>query len=218
MAIDELLDEHEQGERVRGWLRQNGAGLIGGIALGLAAIAGWQWWGKHQAGQHMQANAAFQAVGKAVQSGQADRAVVLAKPLAGNDPYGALAAMVVAKAEVNAGHADKALQALTSAGRSDALLDAVVAERRARLLLDAGKPADALTLLKALPGVNDNASAQELIGDTEQAQRQPAAAQAAYQRALALTDEGDPLRRLLELKLVAAGGQTPATAPVAATP
>ena len=27
MAIDDLLDEHEQGERVRTWLRQNGAWL-----------------------------------------------------------------------------------------------------------------------------------------------------------------------------------------------
>lgn len=44
MAIDELLDEHEQSERVLQWLRNNGAGLIGGIALGLAAIGGWKWW------------------------------------------------------------------------------------------------------------------------------------------------------------------------------
>ncbi|MDX1550349.1 MAG: tetratricopeptide repeat protein, partial [Lysobacter spongiicola] len=44
MAIDDLLDEHEQSERVLEWLRNNGAGLIGGIVLGLAAIGGWKWW------------------------------------------------------------------------------------------------------------------------------------------------------------------------------
>ena len=51
MAIDDLLDEHEQSERVRGWLRQNGAGLIGGVASGLGLIGGWQWWQQHQAAQ-----------------------------------------------------------------------------------------------------------------------------------------------------------------------
>ena len=38
------IDEYEQSERVRGWLRQNGSSLITGIALGLACVFGWQWW------------------------------------------------------------------------------------------------------------------------------------------------------------------------------
>ena len=33
MAIDDLLDEHEQSERVRAWLRNNAAGLIGGVKV-----------------------------------------------------------------------------------------------------------------------------------------------------------------------------------------
>ena len=52
MAIDELLDEHEQGERVRAWLRENALGIIGGIALGLGLIYGWQWWQRQQEGLH----------------------------------------------------------------------------------------------------------------------------------------------------------------------
>ena len=36
MAIDDLLNEHEQSERVRGWIRSNAIGLIGGVGLGLA--------------------------------------------------------------------------------------------------------------------------------------------------------------------------------------
>src|SRR3546814_7567995 len=49
MAIDDLLDEHEQSERVLAWLRSNGAGIIGGVILGLALIIGWKWWGSRQA-------------------------------------------------------------------------------------------------------------------------------------------------------------------------
>ena len=51
MAIDELLDEHEQSERVRRWVRENGLGLIGGVVLGLALVGGWKWWQSHQQGQ-----------------------------------------------------------------------------------------------------------------------------------------------------------------------
>ncbi len=40
MALDDLLDEHEQSERVRDWLRQNALGMITGVALGLGAIVG----------------------------------------------------------------------------------------------------------------------------------------------------------------------------------
>ena len=43
MAIDQL-DEYEQGEQVRSWLRENGSSLLTGIILGLALILGWQWW------------------------------------------------------------------------------------------------------------------------------------------------------------------------------
>src|SRR3546814_13151886 len=62
MAIDDLLDEHEQSERVLAWLRSNGAGLIGGVILGLALIIGWQWWGSRQDSDDMQAGNDYQAV------------------------------------------------------------------------------------------------------------------------------------------------------------
>ena len=64
MAIDDLLDEHEQGERVRSWLRNNALGILGGLALGIAAIYGWQWWGKHQAQQQYQAHSTYAAAVK----------------------------------------------------------------------------------------------------------------------------------------------------------
>src|SRR3546814_14513738 len=62
MAIDDLLDEHEQSERVLAWLRSNGAGLIGGVILGLALIIGWQWWGSRQASADMQEGNDYQAM------------------------------------------------------------------------------------------------------------------------------------------------------------
>ena len=74
MAIDDLLDEHEQGERVRSWLRDNGAGIIGGIVLGLGLIWGWQWWQQQRTGRTMQAGNDFQAAVSALDQGTMDKA------------------------------------------------------------------------------------------------------------------------------------------------
>ena len=59
MAIDDLLNEHEQSERVRSWLQKNALGLIGGVALGLGLIAGWQWWQKRQHDDRVGASALY---------------------------------------------------------------------------------------------------------------------------------------------------------------
>ena len=59
MAIDDLLDEHEQSERVRNWVRNNAIGVIGGIALGLGVIVGFQWWQGQRLHARMGANAEY---------------------------------------------------------------------------------------------------------------------------------------------------------------
>ena len=61
MAIDDLLNEHEQSERVRSWIRNNALGLVGGVALGLGAIVGWQWWQGKQVQGQMDANVRYTA-------------------------------------------------------------------------------------------------------------------------------------------------------------
>ena len=40
MAIDELLNEHEQSEQVRNWLRGNAVGLIGGVMNMAGSVGG----------------------------------------------------------------------------------------------------------------------------------------------------------------------------------
>jgi predicted negative regulator of RcsB-dependent stress response len=199
MAIDELLDEHEQSERVREWLRRNSGALIGGIALGLAAIGGWKWWESHQAQQKLQQADAYQAAVDATKAGD-KQASTKVKGLKGT--YAVLAALDLAKSQVEAGQVDAAMATLRSIKTSDAALAEVVNERLARLLIGTKKADEALKLVGAL----DTPSALEVRGDAHLALGQADKAREAYDQALTKLAVGSPQRGLLELKLSEVGG------------
>jgi predicted negative regulator of RcsB-dependent stress response len=204
MAIDDLLDEHEQSERVRSWLRQNGAGLIGGVVLGLAAIAGWQWWQQQQQVAHEAAGQRFQAALKAIETNDLKQAQPAVAALDKDGAaYATLAGLQLAKAQVDAGQRDAAIATLRAIKSDDAALSEVVQSRLARLLTDAGKPTEALKVLGDKPQA---AAALEARADAFTALGKPEDARAAYAQALAKLDVGAPQRRLVELKLTEVGG------------
>ena len=189
MAIDDLLDEHEQGERVRTWLRQNGAGIIGGVLLALALIMGWKWWQNEQVSKLAQANSRYDAVSRSLQSRNLDEA---AKEVA---------ALELAKAQVEAGKNDdaiKTLRGLKVEGEFKMLID----QRIARLLIETGKPAEAQALL----GNADDSAGLEIRADALVAQDKREQARELYAQSLAKLDVAAPQRRLLEIKLMDAGG------------
>ncbi|MBT2746687.1 MULTISPECIES: tetratricopeptide repeat protein [unclassified Lysobacter] len=200
MAIDDLLDEHEQSERVLSWLRANGAGLIGGIALGLAAIGGWKWWGNHQLEEHGKAAAQFQAATDAVDAkDKAAAAKVKALP---DGMYRTLASLDLAKSQVETDQRDAAIATLQGIKTDDAAIAEIVNQRVARLLIDAKKPADAVKLLDK----STSPMAMEVRGDAQLALGKADLARNDYTAALGKLDEASPRRRLLELKLTEAGG------------
>lgn len=202
MAIDDLLDEHEQSERVRNWLQRNGIGLIGGFALGLGLIAGWQWWQKRTENRYLQAGETFQSVARNLQTKNLKQAQAEAAKLQGG-AYAALAALDMAKAQLDAGQRDAAIATLrAAAGTDDPGLSAVIAQRLARLLIDAGKGEEALKLI----GDATDAASLEANGDAQLALGRREQARAAYSKALTKLDVAAPNRRLLELKLSEAGG------------
>ncbi|MEH6414484.1 YfgM family protein [Pseudomonas sp. CGJS7] len=200
MAIDDLLDEHEQSERVLSWLRANGAGLIGGIALGLAAIGGWKWWGNHQLEQHGKAASEFQAAVDAV--GAKDKAAAAKVKALPAGMYQTLAALELAKSQVESDQRDAAIATLQGIKTDDAAMADIVNQRLARLLIDAKKPADAVKLLAK----SVSPLAIEVRGDAQFALGKADLARTEYSAALGKLDEASPRRRLLELKLTEAGG------------
>lgn len=207
MAIDDLLDEHEQGERVRSWLRKNGAGLIGGVVVGLGLILGMQWWQKQQLGHAAEAGRRYDAVVKGVEAGKLDDAAKAMQELSTAKAAGIyvdLAALDLAKAKVTAGKNDEAIKTLRNI-QADGALKRVVDQRLAKLLIDGNQGAEAD---KLLAGYDDGISL-EIRGDAAQAQGQRDAARDLYTKALAQVAVGAPQRALLEVKLTDAGGTVP---------
>lgn len=209
MAIDELLNEHEQSEQVRNWLRSNALGLIGGVGLGLAVIAGWQWWQGQRLQSGMQANANYAQASEAFADGKIPQdkgQAVIASLDKGNPTLGTLAALQLAKAQVDAGKRDDAIATLRRQDNAKAAdLRPVVRERLARLLIDAGKAREALPLLDD----ERDAAMLDARGDAQFALGDKAKAQEAYRKALALVDVGNPQHRLITMKLIEAGGTPP---------
>ncbi|MFS8137469.1 MAG: YfgM family protein [Thermomonas sp.] len=210
MAIDDLLDEHEQSERIRSWLRTNAFGLFGGIALGLGAIAGFQWWQGQQQQGRMAVNSRYSDAVTQFSSGvlpaEKGRKEIDVINKA-NPTLGALAALQLAKAQVDAGKTDDAIATLRSLSGLDPDMGAVVRQRLARLLVDAGKAKEAIALLDD----ERNPTMLDVKGDALMALGDRANARLSYQKALGLVDVGDPQHRLLNLKLIEAGGKPPHT-------
>ena len=204
MAIDDLLDEHEQSERVLEWLRTNGAGLIGGIVLGLAAIGGWKWWQQHDLQQDLAAADSYHAAVSAIEANDEQAAGKVAALEDG--VFANLSAMELAAAQVDAGEIDKAIVTLRAIKPGNPAVADVVNQRLARLLI-ATDQADA-----ALASLADAStpSALEVRGDAQQALGRTEQAREDYAQALAALDVAAPQRQLLELKLMEVGG-TPTT-------
>jgi predicted negative regulator of RcsB-dependent stress response len=201
MAIDDLPDEHEQGELVRDWLRRNGAAMVVGIVLGLGAIFGWRWWQQHQLEQGAEAGNRYQATVQAIEAGDLDAAAQQAGTL-GGELYPVLVSLHLAKAQHDAGRRDEAIATLQGASTRDPALARVVQLRLARLLLDADRAQEVLDLV----GDATHAGAHEVRGDAFAALGRNEEAREAYRQALVLIDAGSPQRGLVELKLSAVGG------------
>ena len=209
MAIDDLLDEHEQSERVRTWLRKNGLSILGGVVLAVGAIAGWKWWQGEHGNKLAQANLEYQKVLQGIAAGKLDEAAASVKTLeAGpSNIYSELAALQLAKAQVDAGRNDDALATLRAL-KLEGDMQTVVNQRIARLLVAGGKADEAIALL----GQATDSSSLEIHGDALMAQDKRDAAREQYQKALKTLDVAAPQRRLLETKVIDAGGSVAAVA------
>lgn len=214
----ELMDEHEQGERVRAWIRENGASVISGIAIGVAAIIGWQWWGQSQAGHRADAAAQYSALQDAAGRADRDGVEALMKSLDkdfADTSYPALGALRLADLQSQAGENEAAIATLSAAAKraAEPALKALISSRQARAELAAGKAEAALKTLAAIKGEGIAPMLNEIKGDAlVQLGRTDEAIQA-YRAAAEGYDETLPNKRLVELKLADLGAAKPESKP-----
>jgi predicted negative regulator of RcsB-dependent stress response len=205
--VTDHYDEEAQVEELRKWLRDNWLPLASGLALGLAAIFGWQGWGQHQDGRAGAASHVFDDLSRAAEQNKYDDVKAMADRLVkdySDTPYAAAAALRAAELGVDNNKLDEAagrLQwvvqfeqnpsfdarvgaalRLRNRGYDPALLP-LARLRLAQVLWQQDKPDEALKQLGGEPG-NYAALFDELRGDIKLSQGDRAAARGAYQQAL----------------------------------
>ncbi len=199
MADDYLTDE-QQAEHVRHWLRQNGAWIIGGVLLGLAALFGWQQWQSRALERAEQASARYEALASAARSQGLEGAVALLGELASEhagSPYVDQGRLLVARLHVDRNEIDQAMDYLDQVARagSTAEIRHIATLRLARLLIYRERHEEALSRLRdGLPGAFA-ALASEVRGDAYAALGRVDEARSEYDKVLAAADAGAVIDR-----------------------
>lgn len=152
MAV-ELYDEHEQSERVRSWLRENGVSILMGVVLALAGIFGWRQWQDYQAGQAALANEYYAAIQQELDAGNNQAAAeqfAAMREGVGEHGYVALAGMLLAAAWAESGETENAAgiyRSLVDSGKWPSL-EPLIRLRLALIETALGRSDAALALLQ----------------------------------------------------------------------
>jgi len=209
--MSDLYDTHEQGERVKSWLRENGSAIVMGLALAFALMFGFKQWQTWETSKRQQASAEYQVMLSFIEASNMDAAVPNYEVLKSEYPksaYTSMAAMMMAKARLQAGQVDLAVSELTYAMNSAELAPiAVIArERLARIRLSQGDADAALELLDGAASEEGfEAMFAEIRGDIHLANGETELAIQSYQSSLDSTEENVGNRELLKVKLEALG-------------
>ncbi len=224
----EDLSDNEREEQLRRWWADNWLWIVGGIALGLGALAGWNYWqtSKLKAAELDESSylAVLDALGRDDKEAAIKQATDLRK-LHPKSPYADQSDLALARYAVDQRDFDAAVQRLRAVADSsrDAELRLIATTRLARVLAEQGKHDEALKLLDVAQAGAFAPLYHDLRGDILAARNDAAGARQAYDAALAATAASPPQgfdRAYVELKRDAlpAAAAVPAAAAPAATP
>jgi predicted negative regulator of RcsB-dependent stress response len=210
MAYD--LEEQEQLATLKAWWNQYGNLLTWLLIIALAAYAAWTGWNYYQRNQAAQAGQLYEELQKAAVSkdnGKVQRAATDMTAKFGGTAYAQMAALAAAKSAFDANDLKTAkaqLQWVVDNGTSDEY-KAIAKIRLAGILLDEKAYDEGLKLLSGDFPAQFAGPVADRKGDILVAQSKIDDARAAYKAALEKTDEKNPARQLIQLKLDALGGE-----------
>jgi len=188
--VDEQLTDEQQAEVVRKWLRENGAYLLGGLALGLGGLFGLNQWQGYQDTQGEQASALYENVIGALQTDRVTRAneyIMILEETYDDSPYLDQARFLISRSHLDRNEFDVAASYLAQivADSSSQEMAHIARLRLARIRLHQQQFDEALEILEAMDSDSAFSSRyHEVRGDVYIAQNRPNDARSEYAAAL----------------------------------
>jgi predicted negative regulator of RcsB-dependent stress response len=208
MAYD--LEEQEQLASLKTWWNQYGNLITWLLTLALVAYAAWAGWNTYQRSQAVQASQLYEELQKAVAAKDNAKVQRAARDMTdrfGRTMYAEMGALSAAKVAFDANDlktAKERLQWVADKGSEE--YKAIAKIRLAGVLLDEKSYDDALKILSGDFPEAFAASVADRKGDILVAQNKMNEARRAYQSAIEKSDQKDPNRQLIQIKLDAIGG------------
>jgi len=199
--------DQEQIEAIKSWWGQNGNWVIGGFIVFIMAYIGYNWYQSSAEKHRFEASATYDQLLLNMTSATPDAEqrqslTSLLKSDYADLGYGALAALIEAKAAVDSGDLDKALVELEWAQKNgDKSLQAVVLYRKAQVQYAQNNLDAAITTLNAIEGDGHQALSFELKGDILLEQGKRDEARNAYKAAVDLSADQSVNNPFLKIKL-----------------
>ena len=203
---DYLLNEREQWEALKRWVRENGPAVVAGVAIAALGFGGYRWWQAHENNQDLAAGAMYVQMENAFAQGNRTQAFILLGDLErqySSSPYADQARLASAKAfveDAELGRAADELRQVMQHSR-DPVLRLIARQRLARVQIAQHEPSEAIATLS---GANPGAMAPlyaEARGDAYYAMGDKSAALAQYRLARATDTGGETDSALLDLKI-----------------
>jgi len=203
--VDDYLSDKEQIDRMRQWWRENGWFLLGGAALGLLGLLGWNQYGAYQERQSEQAGALYERLKEVANGTDASQAATLLAEMRAEFPdhaYTQQASLLVARAQLVTAP-DQAADELraTMETSTDPDLAMIARLRLARVLAYREQYQEALALLDIASPGQFAGRINEIKGDIHVAYGQVEEARAAYLAALVAPGSELLDRSYLQMKL-----------------
>ncbi len=203
--MDEFLSEKEQLEQIREWWRENGWYLIGGLALGVLILFGWNRFNSYEDAQGEAASELFVELRQAIEDdapGDARSLLAQLRESYPGSPYTDQAGLVVAVIRMDAGQMSGASDELryVMEETSDPELSLIARLRLARVLAQQEEYDEALATLDVESG-GFSGRYSEVLGVIHVELGDLVSARAAYTAAL-ITEESNLVdRNLVQMKL-----------------